>query len=181
MARRQGGTVIGMTAIKERRLRLAVKCHSELHVGDCVPFYFCPRSIMLFVIHCANNSDLSYRGGQEPIVHLEADMHRLVQWAEANGRRWAFSLSNAAASYAQFRKELDQLNEINWTAVAATDFRSADIKEGKQAEFLVEQSCPWHLIERIGVLDRATGLKVSSALSGVAHRPQIEIMRRWYY
>ena len=136
---------------------------------------------MLFVIHRANNADLGYRGGQQPIVHLELDLHQVVRWAEANGRRWAFSLSNAAAGYTQFRNQLGQLSNVNWTAVAANDFRSADIKEGKQAEFLIEQSCPWHLIERVGVFDRATGLKVSSAIGGSAHRPQVEIKTQWYY
>lgn len=61
---------IGMSRIKQRRLTLPVGCHPPSCVGDFVPFYFCPRSIMLFVIHCANHPDLTYRGGQGPIVHL---------------------------------------------------------------------------------------------------------------
>ena len=87
MAQRQGGTVIGMGSIKQRRLGLPVSCHQGTNVGAYVPFYFCPRSIMLFVIHCANHPELAYRGGQQPIVHLEADLHLVVQWAEENGRR----------------------------------------------------------------------------------------------
>jgi hypothetical protein len=50
MVQRQGATVIGMGSIKQRRLGLPVACHHGLKVGDCVPFYFCPRSIMLYVI-----------------------------------------------------------------------------------------------------------------------------------
>jgi hypothetical protein len=42
--------VIGMDHLKERRLRKKVLCHPHLTVGDFVPFYFCPRSIMLYVI-----------------------------------------------------------------------------------------------------------------------------------
>ena len=181
MVQRQGGTVIGMGGIKQRRLGLPVSCHNGLRVGDCVPFYFCSRSIMLYVIHCANHSELAYRGGQQPIVHLEADLHSAVQWAAANGRRWAFSLSNAGAFYTQFRSGLGQLGEINWDAVAATDFRPADVKEAKQAEFLIQDSFPWHLVERIGVHSQAIAPKVASALQGAAHRPVIEIKRDWYY
>ena len=73
MVQRQGGTVIGMGSIKQRRLGLPVSCHNGLRVGDCVPFYFCSRSIMLYVIHCANHPELAYRGGQQPIVHLDAN------------------------------------------------------------------------------------------------------------
>lgn len=38
------GTMIGMNDIKRRRLNeLVLSSHPDLHVGDCVPFYFCPR------------------------------------------------------------------------------------------------------------------------------------------
>jgi hypothetical protein len=181
MVQRQGGTVIGMGSIKQRRLELPVSCHQGLRVGDCVPFYFCSRSIMLYVIHCANHPELAYRGGQQPIVHLECDLHRVVQWAAVNGRRWAFSLSNAGAFYTQFRAELAQLGEINWDAVSAADFRPADVKEAKQAEFLIQDSFPWHLVERIGVHSQAIAPRVSNAMQGAAHRPVIEIKRDWYY
>jgi hypothetical protein len=138
--RQEAGTVIGLNEIKRRRLVLPVSCHSNLMVGDCVPFYFCPRSIMLYVIHCANDPELTYRGGQGPIVHLEADLHRTIDWADGQNRRWAFSLSNAGADVAQFRSHIDHLDQVNWAAVAATDFRADHIKEGKQAEFLLGES-----------------------------------------
>ncbi len=39
-----------MTEIKRRRLfEIDVQCHPDTMVGDYVPFYFCPRSIMLFI------------------------------------------------------------------------------------------------------------------------------------
>src|SRR5690606_13296418 len=169
MVQRQGGTVIGMGSIKQRRLALPVSCHPQTFVGEYVPFYFCPRSIMLFVIHCANHPELAYMGVQQPIIHLQADLSQVVQWAEASGRRWAFSLSNAGAVYTQFRCELAQLDEINWDAVAAREFRPADVKEAKQAEFLVQQSFPWHLVERIGVHSQGIAQRVYAAMNGASH------------
>lgn len=176
-----GGTVIGMGTIKQRRLTLPVHPHLFTYVGDYVPFYFCPRSIMLYVIHCANHPELDYRGGQEPIVHLEADLNRVVAWADAEGRRWAFSLSNAGARYAQFRASLAELDQINWDAVAARDFRPADIKEAKQAEFLVHDTFPWHLVDRVAVYGRSIAQQAQNAMQGTAHRPMVEIRRDWYY
>jgi hypothetical protein len=88
MARRSNpGTTIGMGSIKTRRLSLGIQCRPGLHVGDCVPFYFCHRSVMLFLIYHANHPDLNYRGGQGPIVHLEADLKAAVDWARQNGKR----------------------------------------------------------------------------------------------
>jgi hypothetical protein len=58
-----GGTTIGMSAIKQRRLsELHLDKYPDLHVGECVPFYFCPRSIMLYLIHTGNHEGLSLSG-----------------------------------------------------------------------------------------------------------------------
>lgn len=172
---------IGMSSIKQRRLGLPVKCHPGDFVGGYVPFYFCPRSIMLFLIHRANHPDLGYRGGQEPIVHLELDLHAVVTWADANQRRWSFTLSNAGAAYAEFRSRLDQLGDLNWTAIRATDFTSPAVKEGKQAEFLVKDFVPWELVVRIGVHSPEIAGSVAAAISAAQYQPRVEVLPGWYY
>jgi len=183
MLTRGGPSVaIGMSEIKRRRIEdIMVSCHPGTKVGDYVPFYFCPRSVMLHLIWRANHPDLSYRGGQGPIVHLEADMHEVIEWAQGQARRWAFSLSNAGAYYVQVRDRLDQLDQVNWIAVATMDFRSADMKEGKQAEFLVHGSFPWELVQRIGVNSVETKMRAEASLAHASHRPPVEILRHWYY
>ena len=127
---------------------------------------------MLYVIHCANHPELAYRGGQGPIVHLEADLNEVVAWADASGRKLAFSLSNAGAYYPQFRARVDQLDEVDWPAVAAADFRAAEVKEGKQAE---------RLVRRIGVWARGVAQQVADATRGLDHRPVVEIRSNWYF
>jgi hypothetical protein len=174
------GTTIGMNSIKQRRLNeLRLTSHPTLFVGDCVPFYFCPRSVMLYLIYQGNHPELAYRGGQGPIVHFEADLHTVVAWADAQPRRWAFTLSNAGARYFEDRSDLGQLGEIDWNAVRATDWRQC--KDGKQAEFLLEQDFPWHLVERIGVQSRSTYTLAVNALPAHGHRPPVEIRPEWYY
>lgn len=179
------GTIIGMGEIKARRLRLELQSRPGLHVGGCVPFYFCPRSIMLFLLHKANHPEVSYRGGQEPIVHLVSDMHSAIEWAEANGRRWAFTLSNAGAAYFEDRCDVNQLGEINWLAVQATKWSgpnvSGEIKEGKQAEFLMEHSFPWTLVEKVAVYSQRIAAEVSQSYGTSAHRPTVEVKSTWYY
>lgn len=182
MQRRGGeGTIIGMGRIKQRRLALPVRCHPGDSVGDYVPFYFCPRSIMLYIIAQRNHEDLAYRGGQGPIIHLQADLAAAVSWADAQGSRWAFSLSNAGATYTEFRSRLDQLGEVNWPAVAATDFRAPDVKEGKQAEFLIHNFFPWELVEQIGVQSRPLEEQTTQLLQATAHQPQVRRRPEWYY
>jgi hypothetical protein len=182
--RSRGGPIqaIGMSAIKRRRVEeLEVSVHPATHVGDYVPFYFCPRSIMLYVIHRANHPELTYRGGQEPIVHLEADLHRVIRWANENGIRWAFSLSNAGAYYTEFRSRVEELDHLDWSAIAATDFRAPQIKEGKQAEFLIHDTFPFELVDRIGTRSAAIRTRASAAVASAAHRPAIEVHPEWYF
>ena len=173
------GTTIGMNSIKQRRLDMQLQAHPNLHVGDCVPFYFCPRSVMLYVIHKANHSDLTYSDGQSHIVHLESDLHNTILWAEDTQRRWAFTLSNAGSRYFEDRCDLAQLDEINWPSVQATDWRAC--KEEKQAEFLIEKLFPWELVVRIGVQNLQVSKQVKTTLQKTTHQPIVEIKPAWYY
>jgi len=83
------------------------------------------------------------------------------------------------------RCKLSQLDEINWGAVHTNRWSGngvcPSIKEGKQAEFLMEHSFPWLLVERIGVHSMAVFRKENQALTGCSHRPNVEIITDWYY
>jgi len=160
-------TVVGMSEIKRRRLEeLEVYCHPGTKVGDYVPFYFCPRSVMLYLLHRDNHPDLAYHGGQRPIVHLQADLHDVLEWAGTERRRWAFSKGNAGARYSDFYNDAARLDTLEWEAIAATDWRDRDVMESKQAEFLVENSFPWELIELIGVIDTEVENQVANVIGG---------------
>jgi hypothetical protein len=136
---------------------------------------------MLYLLHQGNHPELTYRGGQRPIVHLEADLHATVEWAAAHGRRWAFTTGNAGSRYTPFFGDLDKLDVLDWQAIAATDWREPFVKERKQAEFLVEESLPWELIERIGVIDNDAAQRAAGALRNAEHKPAVVVARNWYY
>lgn len=173
-------TTIGMAKIKSRRLTLPVTCNAGDFVGDYVPFYYCPRSVMLYLVHRDNHPELDYHGGQDPVVHLEADLYEVLDWANGEGCRWAISLSNAGATYAQFKANVSNLAEIEWEAVAATDW-AGELMEGKQAEFLVRDFFPWDLVRRIGVRTLTTQEHTLAALEASTHKPPVEMRAGWYY
>ncbi len=177
--RTENGTTIGMSRIKSRRLHeLTLTSFPDLYVGNCVPFYFCPRSIMLYLMHM-KNSELTYKGGQEPIIHLVADLKQTVNWANKNKKRWAFSTSNAGSYYFEDYCDLKDLDKINWDAVNAT--RWAACKEEKQAEFLIEDQFPWGLVEQIGVLSPQYIRIVNQILAPTEHKPPVNVRPDWYY
>jgi hypothetical protein len=184
-ARASEGTTVGMLGIKNRRLVTSLSSHPDLAVGACVPFYFCPRSIMLFLLHKGNHPEVTYKGGQEPIVHLVAEVPSAVNWAESNDLRWAFTLSNAGSGYFEDRSDLSGLGEIDWEAVKAVQWSgngvSRQVKEGKQAEFLIERCFPWGLVQGVGVRNEAVGREVTRMMTGREHRPTVKALPTWYY
>lgn len=174
--------LVGMSTIKERRLKeIEVSCHPGTTVGQYVPFYFCPRSIMLYILHKGNHPDVSYKNGQSQIIHLQADFYQVIEWANSNQVRWAFTNRNAGAYLTSFYNHPTQLKEIDWEAVTARDFRDSNIKEGKQAEFLLFDIFPWTLIDKIGTIDQTTAAQVKTALGGYGHRPAVAPEPTWYF
>ena len=174
--------VVGMSTIKQRRLQsVSVRCHPGTTVGQYVPFYFCPRSIMLYILHRGNHPELTYRGGQTPIVHLQADFGAVVAWADQNGVPWAFSDRNAGIYLSNFYNSQSDLSEIDWQAVRSTDFRDPQVKEGKQAEFLLFDFFPWTLVEKVATIHSAIANQVRSIMENQAHRPTIEVRPTWYF
>ena len=177
--RPQTGVVIGMNRIKERRLSLPLISCPGLHVGECVPFYFCPRSPMLYMFGRANSPDIEYRGGQEPIVHLVSDLYKTVEWAKFNGMRWAFTTSNAGAHYFDDYADLSDLDRIDWESVNATQWSGRQDK--KQAEFLVERCFSSELFEEIDVFSYRQHEQVSDIIGSRTKKLQIKIRKSWYY
>ena len=179
------GTTISISRIKERRLNKELDSLPNLHVGDCVPFYFCPRSIMLYLIHQANHTELAYQGGQNPVIHMEFDLHTVVDWADTNNQRWIFTTSSAASGYFEDYSDLAKLDKIDWDAVSARKWSGVGVpdavKEGKQAEFLVEKSIAWELAECVGVCADLTYRQAANMLAKSAHKPRLEKQPDWYY
>jgi hypothetical protein len=173
---------IGISEIKKRRLEeLDVECHPGTKVAQFVPFYFCPRSVMLYLLHRGNHPGLAYKEGQSPILHLEADLHEVVAWADSQGRNWAFTDRNAGSYYFQAFRDVTQLSELNWDHIANSDFRDQLVKEAKQAEFLVFESFPWTLVRTIGVISERHAERVREIVSISDHQPDVQVQSGWYY
>lgn len=171
-------TRIGYEHIKQRRLERAVDLESGGFLGDYVPFNFCPRSVMLYVISIGQVP--GYDGGQEQIVHLVSRVGTAINL----GTPWGFTDRHAELGYALYFDQLTQLDKVDWTSISATQWGGAgrdQIKERKQAEFLVYQRFPWEAVEQIGVKNEAVANQVNQILSSSHHKPDVLIQSGWYY
>lgn len=179
MVKRQDAAVIGNNEIKADRLRLPVDCHAGTFVGDYVPFYLCPRSVMLYVISKRNHANVAYRDGQGPVVHLVSNMHEVVEWADSNKRKWAFTDINAANRAADFYDDISMLDKLNWDAIGARNWMTC--RDHKMAEFLMHNSFPWELVKGIGVMSEKAGTRAMAAFGTAKHRPPVKVEQEWYY
>ena len=166
-------TNIGYSHIKQRRLNRQVTVGSGGKLGDYIPFNFCPRSVMLFVV---SRGHVDYAGGEDEIVHLVSSVNTAI----ALGKPWAFTDQHADLKYATYFNSVAQLDEVDWTVMPLTQWGGNDeVKAKRQAEFLVHESFPWSAVEHIGVKSSAVAAKVQALLGGGP--PAVAVQPRWYY
>jgi len=174
MAKRQPSVIIGYDHIKIRRLqKIPVPCCQWRYVGEFVPFYFCPRSPMLFTV---NNGNTGHSAGcQKDIVHLVSTVAAGI----ATGKAWAVSSGNAGAFHTTYSAKLEALDDLDWEAIRATQWQGK--QHQKMAEFLVADHFPWSAIQGIGCQNSVTAAKVREILTGAKHQPTVEVKTSWYY
>jgi len=169
-------TVIGNNIIKQRRLQeLTVPCCGGRFVGEFVPFYFCPRSPMLFTINRGNTGRTS--GCQKDIVHLVSSMKIAIELR----RDWAFSSGNAGARLTDFFADVADLAELDWGIIRSNDWAGESRRDKKAAEFLVADFVPWEAIQSIGCYDAEIAQQVNKLLKDFTQPPAIKVEQEWYY
>lgn len=176
------GTEIGLQSIKSRRMKRPLGVYGNLTVGECVPFYFCYRSIMLCRI-AFGHSD--YRGGQDNILHLVARLEEVLYWARRNHVRRVFTLTGAGKQNFKDYANIKYLERINWNAVKSRKWRGPGVpwnyKKDKQAEFLIEKMFPWELVCGIGTRTEDVAEEVRFIIKEAEHRPPVMALPNWYY
>ena len=175
------GTVIGYNHVKQRRLLKPVVPGGNLMVGGCVPFYYCPRSVMLYVIWKRNHPELLSRCGQEPILHLVFDPYAVAEWAKLNGLHYYVTDVTAASEYFDAKEDINALKTLDWEAIHATQWQ--EVTARKQADFLVEREVSISLICGIGVFNEEYRYSVEQVLKmhGKEDLIPVRVKRDWYY
>jgi hypothetical protein len=150
-------------------------------VHDYVPFYFGPRSVMLYQLHTGWVP--GYAEGQEPLVHLASTCQAIA----AAGIGFVFTDGHGLARFTAWYDDLSDLAKIDWEAVYATQWKDTpedmDRQRRKQSEFLVHRACPWNLVTAIGVYNDAARLRVEAELAraGRAGSLPVQVRPEWYY
>lgn len=159
--------------IKQRRLVRPVKVAAGGMIGQYVPFNFCPRSVMLYVIYCGHDD---YGGGQDRVLHLISD----IETIRLGNQHCFFTDIHADLDYAEQLDDFTSINELDINRIINERYWQ-DFKEEKQAEFLAFESVQWGAIRQIGVKSQVVADEVNALLQNARHKPEVLVMPQWYY
>lgn len=156
-----------------------VPCGPRGTLHDYVPWYFAPRSPMLYTINKGNVE--GYSQGQRPLIYLVST----VETVRDNGSHFVFTDGHGIQEITNFFTDLSDLEAIDWEIIKARIWRNTvadpDRVRRRNAEFLVYRSFDYGLIESIGVFDVKLKVQVQTILQDVSYSPRIDICRHWYF
>lgn len=166
--------------IKTSRRAIRIELAPFGCVADYVPFYFAPRSPMLYKL--AKGSVPTYTGGQDPLIYLVSTVNAIT----AAGLRWLFSDGNCAANVTQIFDDLGLLDSVvDWQVMAARIWKNTaddpDRMRRRMAEFLVYESVPLSCIAGIAVRTQGMKHQVDRLLTAVTVRLPVRVQPRWYF
>jgi ssDNA thymidine ADP-ribosyltransferase, DarT len=172
-------TNIAYENIQNRRATFRVPCGKGGVLHDYVPFYFAPRSPMLYTINKGNVPN--YSQGQTTVIHLVSS----VDYIEAEGLDFVFTDGHAAMTFTDFFDDLNALDAIDWDVMESRYWNDTDEdndrKRRRQAEFLVRNFLHWESISEIGVINFTIQAQVENILQNFTDRTPVKVHRDWYY
>jgi hypothetical protein len=101
-------TNIAYENIQDRRATTYVPCGRGGVLHDYVPFYFAPRSPMLYTINRGNVTN--YTQGQAAVIHLVSSIENI----ESAGLDFVFTDGHAVMTFTDFFDDLNYLGAIDW-------------------------------------------------------------------
>jgi hypothetical protein len=181
--RRQiSGVEIGYDHIKRRRALRAVPCGAGGTLADYVPFYFAPRSPMLYAVTRGLVSAEAACTAQ--IVYLVSS----TQTLRGAGLTVIASNRHAELGYAEMTdhdRDLDNDDFIDWPLMTWKYWNNTaddpDRKERRQAECLVHPRVPWPVIEGVVTKTERARAQVQSVLGSAGQPTPVSVSAEWYF
>jgi len=175
----QGCRNIAYENIQARRSSTIVLLHPGGTLHDYVPFYFAPRSPMLYAIYKGLVN--GYNDGQERIIYIVSSVEKI----EECGLKYVFTDGHAVMMLTDFYNNKTDLDKIDWEIMNSRYWNDTaedgDRKRRRQAEFLLHQFLPVTAILGIGVYDIAVKNEVEEELSKNGAPTPVKVFQDWYY
>ncbi len=156
---------IGNPSIISTRDSTLVKIDGYGSIGEFIPFYFTPKSMMLFNIITGYQAPLVPKRNKEDIIVIRCrinDLSKAGKFFFTDGQANVTSITNHYSN-------LIDLDKIDWDIIQTSDFKKSEADTDKQrryqAEFLVQHNVPVNFIESINVYNSKAATFVQTELA----------------
>ncbi len=170
---------IGNAELIEKRTTHTVPIPPGGSLGDYVPFYFTPWSIMLYNIKTGYNG--VPRLDNREVVIMVSSLHRLSQLR----RQFVFTNSHAYGAEAEFFSDLKDLDQIDWALLRSKNFKNDPEDPGKkgryQAEALVHRHLPVEALLGIACYDADVQARLNGFAQPAKVNVSIQALPNWYF
>lgn len=171
---------IGHHDIKARRRSRTVPIAPGGMVGEYVPFYFAPRSPMMYTIHRGNVP--TYADGFDRVVYLVSTMEALSD----SRCRCVVTDRNAAQNLATFAGADEDLDDfIDWPLMQARHWGKSDEDhdrpDRRSAECLVHGAVPWAVFTNVVAKTDAAAAAAHAAIAAGGYATPVTVRGQWYF
>ena len=171
---------IAYEGIQDRRSRTLVSIAPFGNLHDYVPFYFAPRSPMLFAIH--KRYVEGYEEGQESIIYFVFGLSKILN----SSLDFVYTDGHPIMIFSEFYQNIEQLDSvIDWEIMESRNWNDTvednDRKRRRQAEFLIHKSVPIKLMDQIVVYNSTIKNHILNIIGQTEFQIPVKINRRWYY
>lgn len=161
--------------IQSRRSRTKIPIATGGNLHDYVPFYFAPRSPMLYSV--------CHQGGieQEKMIYFMTN----TEMIEQNSLAFVFTDAHAIMMFTNFYDDLTELEQIDWDIMKATvwadDTNHPNRKSKRQAEFLVHEKVPLEVCIGFATMNAKMQQELQTILDEFNIEIPIGVRRQFYF
>lgn len=170
---------IGLQNLTQQRMGRAVPIDPGGNLNDYVPFYFCPRSVMLFNIHSGRVP--TYTEGQAPIIYMVTTVETIAK----DSHPFVFTDRHAKFAVASFSSDLSDLTLLDWPTIQSDDFAhrkdDPERKDRKAAEFLVYRFVPLQSILGIAAYSQKWKDECDRLLKAAEIQVKVKVHPGWFF
>ncbi len=172
-------TEIGDLAIKAKRRNKQVPVGPGGPLADYVPFYFAPRSPMLFRIW--KGTVATYSGSQDSLVYLVTSVERIIEM----DLPFVFTDRHPLAAFARFSPDEGELNTVDWGLMRARMWADTDAdpdrKHSEDGRVPHPRRCAIDGFSTAAVSNDATLATVRKLLEDRGITLRVELKPGWYF
>jgi len=171
---------IGNPEIIDVRSETLVKIEGYGMIGDYVPFYFTPKSIMLYNIITGYWHPKVLKRNRSEIVVIRCFIEKLAQLP-----KWFFTNGQGNDMVSKHYNDLSKIDVVDWDIIHHSDFSKNDGDYDRprryQAEFLVYEKVPLDAIESLNVYNQQAADYVNNILSKTGVELAVNIVPQYFF